>query len=478
MNKVDFSALEYRNDATFQRASYRYEGDTETGWRILREGKEHLTLPTGYRLLKSIRCGVCSTDLSRHRLPFPLPQITGHEVIAEDESGRTVAAEINASHASTGSPFAENCPFCRRGLPTHCPDRLTLGINRLPGGFSPWILVPDRNIVEIPGRVDTRTSVLIEPFAAALHATEQIDLTGPRRVAVLGAGRLGLLIVAALKGRRETTGGSFSIEAIDRQRERLQTATSFGPDHVWDNGRAVMADGDDQPPFDVVFESTGSPQGLEMALGLASREVHLKSTTGLASLGLEHVTELVVDEVSIGPLPGQGNEPLSLPLGSQGKALLYGSSIPDENTRTVERAGYGSVWIRNDKDLLSLLHRVRAGESEQVDLAVVETLESVDRILRPWPDLEQGLIRPRGTILLADVGQPKAGLLKPILERGIKISTSRCGDFRRALPVMEKLVREGVHLGALVTDTLPATELPQAFERARSPGSIKVVVEH
>jgi Zn-dependent alcohol dehydrogenase len=334
------------------------------------------------------------------------------------------------------------------------------------------------NIVEIPASVDRHASVLIEPFAAALHATEQIDPDGLKRVAVLGSGRLGLLIVAALKGRPETTGGSFSIEAIDQQRERLQIATSLGADRVWDNGRAIMADGDDPAPFDVVFESTGSPEGLEMALELASREVHLKSTTGLASLGLEHITELVVDEVSIGPLPGEGDEPLSPQLGSQGIALLYGASIPDERARTLERAGYGSVWIRNDKDLLSLLNRVRAGESEQVDLAVVETLDSVDKILRPWPDLEQGLIRPRGTILLVDVGQPKAGLLRPILGRGVKISTSRCGDFRRALPVMEKLVHEGVHLGALVTDSLPADELPQAFERARCPGSIKVVVDH
>jgi threonine dehydrogenase-like Zn-dependent dehydrogenase len=478
MKTVDFHALEYRKDATFQAATYRYEGDTEKGWRILREGKAYLTLPPGYRLLKSIRCGVCSTDLSRHHLPFPLPQITGHEVIARDESGKTVAVEINASHTSTGSPLAASCPFCRQGLPTHCPDRLTLGIDRLPGGFAPWILVPERNIVEIPDLTDRRASVLIEPFAAALHATEQIDLTKLKRVAVLGSGRLGLLIVAALKGRRETTGGSFSIEAIDQQRERLQTARALGADRLWNNGRAVMADGDDQAPFDVVFESTGSPQGLVMALELASREVHLKSTTGLASLGLEHITELVVDEVSIGPLAGESDESLSSQLGSQGPALLYGAAIPDERARTVERGGGGSVWIRNDTDLLSLLHRVRAGESEQVGLVVVETLEWVDKILRPWPDLEQGLIRPRGTILLADVGQPKVGLLRPILGRGVKISTSRCGDFRRALPVMEKLVHEGAHLGALVTDTLSADELPQAFERARSPGSIKVVVDH
>jgi threonine dehydrogenase-like Zn-dependent dehydrogenase len=478
VHAVDFSALEYQEDATFQEASYRYEGDTETGWCILRKGKEHLILPAGYRLLKSIRCGVCSTDLSRHQLPFPLPQITGHEVIARDEAGKTVAAEINASHSSTGSPLAGSCPFCRQGLPTHCPDRLTLGIDRLPGGFAPWILVPKMNVVEIPGDVDARTSVLIEPFAAALHGTAQIDLTGLKRVAVLGAGRLGLLILAALMGRRETTGGSFSIEAIDRERERLQIATALGADRVWDDSRAVMTGADDPAPFDVVFESTGGPQGLALSLAMASREVHLKSTTGMPSLGLEHATEMVVDEVSVGPLGREGGDPIPPPPAPQGIAMIVGARISDEQARTVERAGYETVRIRNEDDLRKGFDRVRCGDAEQVHLAVVESIESADKILRPWPDREQGIIRPRGTILLADVDQPRAGLLAPILRRGIKISTSRCGDFRRALPIMQTLLQKGIDLGEIVTETLSSNELPRAFDRARSPGNIKVVVAH
>jgi threonine dehydrogenase-like Zn-dependent dehydrogenase len=475
LNALDFSALEYTKDATFQQASYRYEGDAETGWRILREGKEHLVLPKGYRLLKSIRCGVCSTDLARHNLPYPLPQITGHEVIAEDESGKTVSAEINASHHATGCPLAEACPFCRQGLPTHCPDRLTLGIDRLPGGFAPWILVPEHNVVEVPTTVGSDVSVLLEPFAAAVHATEQIDLDGLERVAVLGAGRLGLLIVAALRGRREKMGGTFSIEAIDRHQERRRVATALGADRVWADSEA---DARGHPPFEVVFESTGSPLGLEVALGLASREVHLKSTTGLASMGLAHATELVVDEVSLGPLGKEQALPAPSPPGPMRIALIFGSGIPAEAVQAIERAGYRTVRIQGEDDLRRASEEVRSGDVPQACLAVVESIESVDRLLRPWPDREQGIIRPTGRILVADVGQARVGLLSPILERGIRIGTSRCGDFRRALSIMQTLLDKGIDLGALVTETLPASELPAAFERARSPGNIKVVVAH
>jgi hypothetical protein len=187
---------------------------------------------------------------------------------------------------------------------------------------------------------------------------------------------------------------------------------------------------------------------------------------------------MVVDEVSVGPLGRGDDDPIPPPTASQDIAMFVGSHLSDEQARTVERAGYQTVRIRNDVDLQKVFDRVRVGDSEQVHLAVVESIESVDKILRPWPDREQGIIRPRGTILLADVGQGRAGLLAPIRERGIKISTSRCGDFRKALPVMERLVEEGANLGALLTDTLPAGHLPQAFERAQSPDSVKVVVVH
>lgn len=478
MNTKDFNALEYTKEASFQKASYRYEGDAERGWRVLREGREHLTLPKGYRLLRSIRCGVCSTDLARHHLPYPLPQITGHEVIAEDASGKTVAAEINASHRATGSPLAETCPFCRNGLPTHCPDRLTLGIDRLPGGFAPWILVPEHNIVQIPNAVGPGAAVLVEPFAAAVRAAEKIDPAGSRRLAVLGAGRLGLLIVAALRGRRESLGASFSIEAIDRQKERLRVAAALGADRVWDDAGSLVNRGGDRPSFDVVFESTGTPQGLELAMALASREVHLKSTTGLASMGLAHATELVVDEVCLGPLGGDPAGALPAPPEAESAALLCGSRSPAEIAGRIEEAGYRIVRSPGEAGLLAYAEEVRSGQARQVSLAVVESIESVDRLLRPWPDREQGIIRPTGTILVADTGQARDGLLSPMLERGIRISTSRCGDFRRALPILQALLERGIDLGAIVTETLPAAELPRAFERARSPGNIKVVVEH
>jgi len=476
MTTVDFRALEYRADATFQETPYRYEGALDGGWRVLREGRPHLELPAGYRLLRSLECGVCATDLARRFLPFPLPQIIGHEVIARDESGRLVAAEINASHYATGSALAAACPFCRAGLHNHCPERLVLGIDRLPGGFAPWILVPDRNVVEIPSGLPPDSSVLVEPFAAALHASERMSLEGARRVAVLGAGRLGLLIVAALRITREARGHTFSIEAVDRQEKRLALARVLGADVAWDDLDSLLSASGSKPIFDVVVEATGSPFGLQAALSLASREVHVKSTTGKETFGLRHLTELVVDEVSLAPFqPRLGTS--RLPPGGPGStALLIGSRFEPETIRLLESQGFVCRSAPSLEDFEPLKDRERPLAEVQADLVMVDCLERIDRVLRPRPDLEQGLVRPRGTILVADVGQTRAGLLGPMLDRGVRISTSRCGDFHRGIRAMETLSSLGVDLGAVITDRMPVSELALAFERACSPGSIKVVV--
>ena len=166
---VELVAPEHRAGGTIGRACYVYAGDALTGWEVQREGKPHLTLGAGYRLLRMRQRGICATDLARHHLPFALPQVTGHEVVAEDDDGSLVAVEINASHAARGLPREVWCGPCRAGLGTHCDDRLVLGIHALPGGFAPWILAPTGALVPLPHDLDPLVATLLEPFAAAWH---------------------------------------------------------------------------------------------------------------------------------------------------------------------------------------------------------------------------------------------------------------------------------------------------------------------
>ena len=81
----------------------------------------------------------------------------------------------------------------------------------------------------------------------------------------------------------------------------LPLATSFGATETHDLSPDAPELADQS--FDVVVDTTGNPDGLTNAIRLARREVHLKSTHGQPACGLAHLTELVVDELSIEPFP-------------------------------------------------------------------------------------------------------------------------------------------------------------------------------
>src|SRR5688500_10513140 len=98
--RAEFAAPEYRAGGCFGSAVYRYEQASDDAWRVFRNHQPHLDLGAGSRMMRVLACRVCATDLAREHLPFPLPQITGHEVLAADERGRRYAIEINASHAA------------------------------------------------------------------------------------------------------------------------------------------------------------------------------------------------------------------------------------------------------------------------------------------------------------------------------------------------------------------------------------------
>lgn len=475
MTAVTFDALDYCADRTFAPARYRIEGEEQRGWRVFRDGTRVLELGPGFRLLRTRECGVCSTDLARHFLPFPLPQVTGHEVIACDADGRRYVVEINASHVARG--MSDGCAFCRDGLPTHCPQRLVLGIHDLPGGFGPWILAPIAACLEVPAAIPDSAAVLVEPLAAALNAASTATPRPGDRVAVLGPRRLGLLLVAALaaaRARMRAAGSDFAIVALGRDPTLLPRAREFGATaaHAIDGDGGKLADAS----FDVVFDTTGNPDALSLAVRLARREVHLKSTHGRPSCGLARLTELVVDELALERLPDAMPAPDRAPwqrlrTGARPRvAWLAPQAPPAWLTEHAE--------VRRGDAAALAAHYDQATEGlPRADVAVASAAE-IDAAIRPRAGREEALIRPRGSVLLHPATPTSSPLVAAIARRGLRLSSSRCGDFRVALAALAgdaELRRIGERL---ITHRFAAADLPRAFAVAQSRACIKAVVTH
>jgi threonine dehydrogenase-like Zn-dependent dehydrogenase len=450
---VAFTAPEYQADGTIAPADYAFAGDVDTGWEITRAGRLHLTLGPGYRVLRTARCGVCATDLARRHLPFPLPHVIGHEVLAHDDAGGLAVVEINASHRARA--LATPCPTCDTGLDTHCPERLVLGIHDLPGGFGPWLLAPRAAVIPVPGGLDPRAATFAEPLAAAVHATTVVHRRPRARIAVLGPRRLGMLVIAALAAQRRRDGARYEILALTRHDTLRTLARTLGADDARDPD-ALRA-----PVADVVIDTTGSASGFERALGLAREEVHLKSTCGTPAAGLAHVTAMVVDELAI---CAAGTDVAS-PFGSSARSVSLAGDVPASVVATLAAQGLRIVAASD----------VTREPLGGVDVVVAASLADVDCAIRPTPGDERGLVRPRGLLVLAP-GDTASPLASAILERGLVVTTSRCGDLRSALALLpssgDALVEH------LVTDELPASRLGDAMARAAAPSARKVVVTH
>ncbi|HKJ25776.1 MAG TPA: alcohol dehydrogenase catalytic domain-containing protein [Myxococcota bacterium] len=444
--EVGFEAWEHDADGGFARVALRFAGDPATGWQVERNGRAHLALGPGFGLLASRACGVCATDLARRFLPFPLPQVIGHELLAVDDAGARRVVEINASCVARG---LVPCATCAAGRARHCPERRVLGIHDLPGGFGAFVLAPVKAALPVPAGLPDETAALVEPFAAALHAVRTVAPRPGERVLVLGPRRLGMLVVAALSAERRRTGADLEIVAGVRREPLGALARQLGADAV----ERLGPEGPAPASADVVIDTTGAPDGLLHALRAARREVHLKSTHGRPAGGLRHATELVVDELRLSPLDDAARP---------GRTAWLAAGAPPPGL-AAERGAASAL----------------AAAGRPFDAVVVDDAAEADAAIRPDPASQASLLRPGGTLLVARrAAAAGAPLLEAVAARGLVVSTSRCGDFGEALALLESDPALAGLGPRLVTHRFAPDALARAFAAAASPEARKVLVVH
>jgi len=186
------------------------------------------SIGSGELLLEMRACGLCGTDLSKifggevSNGPVPL----GHEpvgvVAAVGEGVRRFAPGDRvavAHHVPCG-----RCRHCRHGSEPMCPQFKATNID--PGGFAELVRIPaaqvEQTAFRLPDSVPDEVGVFMEPLACALRAVKRTDVLAGDRIAVVGAGSMGLLVAQAVVLR-----GAIPI-CLDLREERLEMARALG----------------------------------------------------------------------------------------------------------------------------------------------------------------------------------------------------------------------------------------------------------
>jgi alcohol dehydrogenase len=241
--------------------------------------------PPGYALVQVLCAGICNTDLELQRGYYNFLGIPGHEFAgqvveadAKEWIGRRVAGEINLACGV--------CEWCHQGLGRHCPTRTVLGIVNHPGAFADYLLLPLRNLHEIPAKLPTEIATFIEPLAAACEILDQVEISPGERVAVIGDGKLGLLIAQALHAH------GIHVIQYGRHPEKLKISFDCGIETNSTGQRGAKE-------YRYVVDATGSKTGLQDAIAMCRPRgtVILKSTVhGEVPLDTAPV---IVDELTL-----------------------------------------------------------------------------------------------------------------------------------------------------------------------------------
>jgi threonine dehydrogenase-like Zn-dependent dehydrogenase len=247
--------------------------------------------PPGTGELVDIKAtSVCASDLMYIRLGSRA--VMGHELAGVRADGTLVTVEAVYS--------CMTCPECLRGAYNLCA---TLGERSLgttaDGGMAEQFRAPARHLVPVPPGLDVRDACLVEPASVSWHALRLAE-TGPgKRVAVVGAGALGLLAVA---GARRLGGEEVALEARHA--------------HQWEAGERLGARAGTEGLYDVAVEAAGSEASLARAIEL------------VAPAGTVVVLGVHLGAVALDWMPLFGREGRIIP--SRGYAAQEGSREMDE----------------------------------------------------------------------------------------------------------------------------------------------------
>ena len=212
-------------------------------------------------LIKIMKIGICGSDIHVYHGEHPFtsyPVTQGHEVSGEIVEIGSGVTEFKVGQKVTIQPqvVCGECYPCRHGKYNLCEELKVMGFQTT-GVASKYFAVDVKKVTALPDNMGFDEGAMIEPLAVAVHAVNRIDKIKGMRIAVLGAGPIGILVAQVAKGL-----GAESVMITDISDIRLEKAKECGVDFCvntknHDFGNAMLeCFGPDKA--DVIYDCAGN----------------------------------------------------------------------------------------------------------------------------------------------------------------------------------------------------------------------------
>lgn len=185
----------------------------------------------GQVFVKIKKIGICGSDIHVYHGKHPYtnyPVTQGHEVSAQVTAlGKGVEGlEVGQKVTIEPQVICGKCYPCTHGRYNLCESLKVMGFQTT-GMASEYFAVGASKVTHLPEHMTYNEGAMIEPLAVTVHAAKRAGELNNRKIAVLGAGPVGILLCQTLKAL-----GADKVMVSDVSDYRLELALKCGVDYA------------------------------------------------------------------------------------------------------------------------------------------------------------------------------------------------------------------------------------------------------
>lgn len=219
-------------------------------------------------LVKVKYSGVCGSDLPRvlNNGAHYYPIVLGHEFSGEIVEIGSEVKDRNVGDKVSCIPLIPcmKCEDCENGNYSQCKHYKFIG-SRIQGAWAEYIKIPAKNAFVVPKEMGYLEAAFFEPLTVGLHGLKLFNYCKGKKVAILGAGTIGLLTLQACVAL-----DAKEVDVYDVDEKKLSLAQKMGA--AKGINTTELTNENMISDYDLVIETAGVPATFKLCLKVAGNK--------------------------------------------------------------------------------------------------------------------------------------------------------------------------------------------------------------